>query len=126
MSTTITHTVKLIIIGESGVGKTNILLRLCDDDYKQNYVATIGVDFKLKLFDIDGKKIKMQIWDTAGQERFRTINQTYYKNASGIILVYAINDYSSLKKIEEWIKQVVEFSPPNVHKILLGNKCDLM
>ena len=80
------HLAKLLIIGDSGVGKTNILLRFCENNFMSSHLTTIGmkldrvgIDFKLKTIDIDGKKIRMQIWDTAGQERFKTITQTYYK-----------------------------------------------
>lgn len=83
---------KLIVIGDSGVGKTNIILKFTQEKFKDNYVATIGVDFKVKIVNVGDKKIKLQIWDTAGQERFRTITQTYYKGAAGIVLVYGIND----------------------------------
>ena len=83
---------KVIIIGDSGVGKTNMLTRYCEGTFKNTYVATIGVDFKTKTVNVDQTKIKLQIWDTAGQERFRNITQTYYKNASAIMLVYSINN----------------------------------
>jgi small GTP-binding protein len=108
-----TYTVKLIVIGDSGVGKTNILLRYCDSDFKSNYVATIGVDFKVKPIAVDGRKLKLQIWDTAGQERFKTINQAYYKGAAGIVLVYSVTDPNSFENIcnsnrhvENWVKQI--------------------
>jgi Ras-related protein Rab-8A len=84
--------VKIVIIGDSGVGKTNVLLRFCDGDFKISYAATIGVDFKIKVINIEGCKIKLQIWDTAGQERYKNINQTYYKGAIGVILIYSITD----------------------------------
>lgn len=84
--------VKLIIIGDSGVGKTNVLMRFCDSEFKENYVATIGVDFKVKILQVEDKRIKLQIWDTAGQERFKNITQTYYKGAVGIILTYSVTD----------------------------------
>ena len=86
------YLVKLIIIGDSGVGKTNLLMRFCEQDFKSNYVATIGVDFKIKTIQVDDKRFKLQIWDTAGQERFKNITQTYYKGAVGIILTYSITD----------------------------------
>lgn len=86
------HFVKLIIVGDTGVGKTNILMRYCDDAFKENYVSTIGVDFKLKKVDLSGEKIKFQIWDTAGQERYRNITQAYYNGAAGIVLVYSVAD----------------------------------
>ncbi len=77
----------MVIIGDSAVGKTNILLRFVNEEYKMTHITTIGVDFKIKTVNVDGTKIKMQIWDTAGQERFKTITETYYKGAAGIILV---------------------------------------
>ena len=93
------YLLKLIIIGDCGVGKTNILVRFCDNVYKPNYVATIGVDFKLKSMTIANKKIKFQIWDTAGQQRYRTIAQTYYKGVAGIILAYSITDDRSFQNL---------------------------
>lgn len=83
---------KLIVIGDSGVGKTNIIIKFTEEYFKENYVATIGVDFKVKTIQIDDKKIRLQIWDTAGQERYKNITETYYKGAAGIVLVYAVND----------------------------------
>lgn len=93
------YTVKLLIIGDSGVGKTNLLLRYCDSDFKTNYLPTIGVDFKIKTLMVDGCKLKLQIWDTAGQERFKTINQAYYKGSAGIVLVYSMTDQTSFNNI---------------------------
>ena len=118
-------TVKLVIIGDSGVGKTNVLLRFCDDQFRLNYVATIGVDFKVKTINVDGKKIKLQIWDTAGQDRFKNINQTYYKGAIGVVLVYSITDLNSFNNVKNWIKQIYEHTSPDIKKVLIGNKSDL-
>jgi len=89
------------------------------------HLTTIGIDFKIKTIDVDGKKIKMQIWDTAGQERFKTITQTYYKGAMGIILTYACNDRESFNSIENWMKQIKQHANEDVCKILVGNKSDL-
>lgn len=97
------YLVKLIIIGDSGVGKTNLLMRFCEQDFKSNYVATIGVDFKIKTIQVDDKRFKLQIWDTAGQERFKNITQTYYKGAVGIILTYSITDENSFDNIGMWL-----------------------
>lgn len=90
---------KLIIIGDSGVGKTNILMKFCEQEFKANYVATIGVDFKIKTIQVEDKRFKLQIWDTAGQERFKNITQTYYKGAVGIILAYSVTEESSFDNI---------------------------
>lgn len=89
-----------------------------------SHLTTIGIDFKIKTIDVDGKKIRMQIWDTAGQERFKTITQTYYKGAMGIILTYAINDRQSFMALENWARQIKTHASENVVKVLVGNKCD--
>ena len=116
---------KVIIVGDSGVGKTNLLTCFCEGVFKDNYVATIGVDFKIKMLQVDEKRVKMQIWDTAGQERFRNITQTYYKGAAGIVLAYSISDNRSYTNITTWIKQIENNASDDVCKILLGTKSDL-
>ena len=115
---------KLLIIGESGVGKTCLLLRFTDDSFTANHLTTIGIDFKIKIINLENKLIKLQIWDTAGQERFRTITKTYYKGAHGIILTYDVTDKNSFKNIRNWIKQIEANAQNNVCKVLVGNKCD--
>ena len=115
---------KLLIIGESGVGKTCLLLRFTDDSFTANHLTTIGIDFKIKIITLENKLIKLQIWDTAGQERFRTITKTYYKGAHGIILTYDVTDSNSFKNIRNWIKQIEANAQTNVCKVLVGNKCD--
>ena len=115
---------KLIIVGDSGVRKTNFLLRFTDDSFTANHLTTIGIDFKIKIINLEGKLIKLQIWDTAGQERFRTITKTYYKGAHGIILTYDVTDQNSFKNIRNWIKQIEANAQTNVCKVLVGNKCD--
>lgn len=96
--------VKIIIVGDTGVGKTNIISRFCrkedeEDAFRDYYVATIGVDFSTKIIPISNHRLKMQIWDTAGQERFKTITETYYKGAAGIILVYAVDSEESFLNV---------------------------
>ena len=90
---------KFLVIGDSGVGKTCILLKFCEDSFTNVHLTTIGIDFKLKNIDIGGKKVKLQIWDTAGQERFKTITQNYYKGAMGIILVYSVTERESFDNV---------------------------
>lgn len=118
------HLFKLLIIGESGVGKTCLLLRFTDDSFTANHLTTIGIDFKIKIINLEEKLIKLQIWDTAGQERFRTITKTYYKGAHGIILTYDVTDENSFKNIRTWVKQIETNAQNNVCKVLVGNKCD--
>jgi len=124
MSSKYDHLFKLLIIGESGVGKTCLLLRFTDDSFTANHLTTIGIDFKIKIINLDDKQIKLQIWDTAGQERFRTITKTYYKGAHGIILTYDVTDENSFKNIRNWVKQIEQNAQSNVCKVLIGNKCD--
>merc|ERR1711976_211018 len=118
------HLFKLLIIGESGVGKTCLLLRFTDDSFTANHLTTIGIDFKIKIINLEEKLIKLQIWDTAGQERFRTITKTYYKGAHGIILTYDVTDENSFKNIRNWVKQIEQNAQNNVCKVLVGNKSD--
>jgi len=116
---------KVLIIGDSGVGKTCLLLRFCENSFTTSHLATIGIDFKMKTIDVEGKRVKVQIWDTAGQDRFKTITQTYYRGAMGIILAYAVNDRESFQNIENWMKQIKEHASEDVCKILVGNKSDM-
>jgi Ras-related protein Rab-1A len=115
---------KILIIGDSGVGKTGLLLRFTDDTFTESYISTIGVDFKIKTIEMDGKYIKMQIWDTAGQERFRTITSSYYRGAHGIILVYDVTDSESFNNIQQWLYEINRYSNKDVCKLLVGNKTD--
>lgn len=116
---------KLLLIGDSGVGKSCLLLRFADDSYIESYISTIGVDFKIRTVEQDGKVIKLQIWDTAGQERFRTITSSYYRGAHGIIIVYDVTDEESFKHVKDWLAEINKFATNNVNKLLVGNKCDL-
>mmetsp|Transcript_22688 Transcript_22688/g.25573 ORF Transcript_22688/g.25573 Transcript_22688/m.25573 type:complete len:204 (+) Transcript_22688:160-771(+) len=115
---------KLLLIGDSGVGKSCLLVRFADNSYSDNYISTIGVDFKIRTIDVDGKTIKLQIWDTAGQERFRTITSSYYRGAHGIIVVYDVTEPQSFKNVQNWMQEIDRYASDSVNKLLVGNKCD--
>ncbi|KAH8273766.1 ras-related protein Rab-10 [Drosophila bipectinata] len=116
---------KLLLIGDSGVGKTCILFRFSDDAFTSTFISTIGIDFKIKTVELQGKKIKLQIWDTAGQERFHTITTSYYRGAMGIMLVYDITNEKSFENIVKWLRNIDEHANEDVEKMILGNKCDM-
>ncbi|CAG2101597.1 unnamed protein product [Medioppia subpectinata] len=115
---------KLLLIGDSGVGKTCILFRFSDDAFNTTFISTIGIDFKIKTIELRGKRIKLQIWDTAGQERFHTITTSYYRGAMGIMLVYDITNPKSFDNIAKWLRNIDEHANEDVEKMILGNKCD--
>jgi len=117
---------KLVLIGDSGVGKSCLLLRFADDNFTDSYISTIGVDFRFRTITIDKKTVKLQIWDTAGQERFRTITSAYYRGADGIIMVYDVTSQESFDHVEEWLSEVDRYANENTSKLLLGNKADLI
>ncbi|KPM02358.1 ras-related protein Rab-35-like protein [Sarcoptes scabiei] len=97
---------KLLIIGDSGVGKSSLLLRFADNTFSGTYISTIGVDFKIRTVEINNERVKLQIWDTAGQERFRTITSTYYRGAHGVIIVYDVTNGDSFHNISRWLKEI--------------------
>jgi len=116
---------KVLLLGNSNVGKSSLFLRFVDDIWNDTFVPTIGVDFKIKTFEVDGKKIKMQIWDTAGQERFKNIISSYYRGAHGILVIYDVTDKESFKNITNWLIEIEKNAGKNILKVLIGNKCDL-
>ncbi|CAF2136938.1 unnamed protein product [Brassica napus] len=143
------YLIKLLLIGDSGVGKSCLLLRFSDGSFTTSFITTIGIDFKIRTIELDDKRIKLQIWDTAGQERFRTITTAYYRGAMGILLVYDVTDETSFNSkilffglftfllcsgsvflilfadIRNWIRNIEQHASDNVNKILVGNKADM-
>ena len=120
------HTFKILTIGESGVGKTCVLRRFVENKFLKNHLATIGIDFKTRVINLNGLTIKLKIWDTAGQERFRNITNQYYKGADGILLVYDVTDEESYNKIRDWMDQITSNTDnEDIGLVLLGNKCDM-
>ncbi|XP_032360895.1 ras-related protein Rab-19 [Etheostoma spectabile] len=116
---------KIILIGDSNVGKTCLVQNFKSGTFSERQQNTIGVDFTVRTVDIDGKKVKMQVWDTAGQERFRTITQSYYRSAHGAIIAYDITRRPTFDSVAHWIKEVELYGATNVVLVLIGNKCDL-
>ncbi|ODM91187.1 Ras-related protein Rab-35 [Orchesella cincta] len=114
---------KLLIIGDSGVGKSALLVRFADNVFSTNYITTIGVDFKIRTLVVDGERVKLQIWDTAGQERFRTITSTYYRGTHGVIIVYDVTNGESFANVKRWLHEI-EQNCDMVNKVLVGNKND--
>ncbi|XP_011454162.1 ras-related protein Rab-35-like [Crassostrea angulata] len=117
------HLFKLLIIGDSGVGKSSLLLRFSDNTFSGTYITTIGVDFKIRTVDVNGEKVKLQIWDTAGQERFRTITSTYYRGTHGVIVVYDVTSGESFANVKRWLHEIDQ-NCDVVNRILVGNKDD--
>ena len=115
---------KIIIIGDSGVGKSSLLLRFADDDFTENYISTIGVDFRFRTLKVDQTTVKLQIWDTAGQERFRTITSAYYRGADGIVLCYDVTEVNSFDHVKDWLTEVQRYAPEKAIKLLVGTKAD--
>ena len=116
---------KILILGDSKVGKSCFLTRYADNTYKEDYLSTIGMDYKIKNYELeDGRIIKLYIWDTAGQDKFRSITSNFYKGADGIILIYDITDRKTFNSVRNWIYNIQEEAPDKVALVLAGNKVD--
>ncbi|KAK9151354.1 hypothetical protein Syun_009663 [Stephania yunnanensis] len=116
---------KIVLIGDSAVGKSNLLGRFARNEFHSNSKSTIGVEFQTQKMDIDGKEVKAQIWDTAGQERFRAVTSAYYRGAVGALVVYDISRRQTFESIGRWLNELHTHSDMNVVTILVGNKSDL-
>ena len=119
------HIFKIVLIGDAGVGKSNILTRHTINEFNEKSKATIGVEFATKTENVNGHVVKLQIWDTAGQERFRSLTSLYYRGASGVIIVYDITKYITFENVNEWMQQVREQVNINTVITVVGNKLDL-
>lgn len=115
---------KLLLVGDSGVGKSCLLLRFVEDKFNPSFITTIGIDFKIRTIESQGKKIKLQVWDTAGQERFRTITTAYYRGAMGIVLIYDVTDSRTFENVENWYNTVTQHANEDAQIFLVGNKID--
>nr|XP_004661224.1 ras-related protein Rab-19 [Jaculus jaculus] len=116
---------KVILIGDSNVGKTCVVQHFKSGAYKESQQNTIGVDFTVRSLEIDGKKVKMQVWDTAGQERFRTITQSYYRSAHAAVIAYDLTRRSTFESVPHWIHEIEKYGAANLLIMLIGNKSDL-
>ena len=116
---------KLIIVGDTGVGKTNIIGKYIADSFNENTKSTVGVEFFTKSFKINEDFIKLEIWDTAGQERYKSITSAYYKGSNGALLVYDITRTATFDDIEKWINEVKDVVEGELKFVFVGNKCDL-
>ncbi|KAH8829524.1 small GTP-binding protein [Flagelloscypha sp. PMI_526] len=119
MHTEYDYLFKLLLIGDSGVGKSCLLLRFADDTYTESYISTIGVDFKIRTIELEGKTY------FSGQERFRTITSSYYRGAHGIIVVYDVTDNDTFTNVKQWLQEIDRYASEGVNKLLVGNKSDL-
>jgi|ERR1711871_930735 len=118
-------TVKLLLVGDEGVGKTSLMARWTADEFNSCVASTIGIDFAIKIIEVDEQRVKLQIWDTAGQERFRTITQAYYRGAMGICICFDLTDDKSFRNVRYWMQNVERHSNNAVHRVLVGTKSDL-
>lgn len=116
---------KVLVVGESGVGKSALMRRFTDNKFSEYHISTIGVDYGIQTFDVDGKSVKLMIHDLAGQERFRSVTASYFRGAHGIIMAYDITDRESFEAIERWLHDIRAHAPTNVRMMLVGTKSDM-
>ena len=116
---------KIMLIGDTNVGKTSLIKKYCNDEFSKNYISTIGIDFQVKYLNINKKKIKVQIWDTTGQERYQILAKNSFNSSDGFIIVYDITNRKSYNNINNWIEQINEAAPSHSKSVIFGNKNDL-
>lgn len=116
---------KLLLLGDSGVGKSSLLTQYVEDDFHDVFISTIGIDFRNKTLQIDGKRVKLRIWDTAGQERFRTLTTQFYRGSQGVLMVYDITNRETFTNITHWMQQIKDNVETDPQILIVGNKSDL-
>lgn len=116
---------KIMLVGDSGVGKSSLLMRICEEPFNPAFFPTIGVDFKIKTLHEDPYITKLHIWDTAGQERFKAITTAYYRGAHGAFIVFDLTNAESFKNLENWITDIENYKTKSIISVIVGNKCDL-
>ena len=116
---------KALLIGDSGTGKSAVIVRFTEDRFSDNYVSTVGVDFKIKRMESSGQVIQLQIWDTAGQERFRSITKSYYRASNAVLVVFDVKNRESFEHVNYWLEQINREADLKVVKFLVANKCDI-
>ena len=116
---------KIMVLGESMVGKTSLITRYTNDKFGGRYLCTVGIDFQKKKIEKNGKRVLLQIWDTAGQERFRNVTKNYFQASQGFILAYDINNKDSFEKVQYWVEEIKSNAEEKIKCILIGTKCDL-
>lgn len=121
-----TQTFKVIMIGDSHVGKSSLLLRYAHNTFSTSFISTIGVDFKIKKLEIDGRPTNIQIWDTSGQERFRSITTSYFKGAHAMIVMFDLTNMETFNRVERWISDAKRQGDSNIVMYLVGGKLDLV
>ena len=119
-------TIKLLIVGDSTVGKTNFIYKFTDDKFKENYFASTGIDLKTTSIKIDGKNIKLHLWDTAGQEKYKSMTKSLFLKAQGIIALFDVTNESSFINLKNWLALIEEECNPDMPIIIVGNKIDLV
>ena len=117
--------VKLMIIGDSSVGKSSLLKKYCKNEFSNSYITTVGIDFQVKILTINNIKIKIQIWDTAGEERYRVVAKNYFNTSDGFIIMYDITNRESFDSVSNWVEQIKESTPNYKKSVIFGNKSDL-
>ena len=116
---------KILVIGDSGVGKSSIITKYLDNFFSDMHISTIGIDFRIKKMNIDGKSITLQLWDVAGQEKFRSTTSIYFRRCNGIIILFDVTNRESFDNVKKWISEIDKYDCVYTEKILVGNKCDL-